>query len=192
MGCLTTTVTFEPSDAFREAIQPPEIAWLFDYWLDRRDGRGVLPRAHFDPTDMPRLLPHLFLMDIERSEGKGAALTFRYRLIGTQVQQAMGEGVQGRLFEDIRHEPMLGYLNRFFGACALNRCAGYGQSHGQGSARYKASYCRLIFPVCSKVDGEVDQILGAWLEVEDERCAVRGRPVWPMASEVLDTMIFCR
>jgi len=43
---------------------------------------GILPgRQHLDPSDIPRLLPHLWLMDVQQ-----APRAYRWRLIGSEAQ----------------------------------------------------------------------------------------------------------
>ena len=53
---------------------------LFEYWDLVRPINRLPSRRHFDPVDIPALLPYLILLDVYRDP-----LRFTFRLIGTQV-----------------------------------------------------------------------------------------------------------
>ena len=79
---------------FRTMIQPSLQRALFDYWCSLwRD--GTMPaRKDIDPIDIPRLLPHVGLIDVL----PGPA--FRYRLIGSAMVDTYKTDFTGReLFE---------------------------------------------------------------------------------------------
>lgn len=59
----------------------PRIAALHRYWQQIAPVGRLPGREHFDPAAVPRLLPHLWLMDVLR-----APLRFRWRLVGTEAQ----------------------------------------------------------------------------------------------------------
>lgn len=67
-----------------ELFSPP-VRQLYDYW------RGIAPvgalpgRQHFDPVDIPNLLPHLWLLDVVRDP-----LRLRCRLVGSGVRSSNG------------------------------------------------------------------------------------------------------
>src|ERR1044072_4742557 len=67
-------------------ITHPGLAQAYAYWDSKRRGRRMPARADLDPTEMPRLLPHLALLDIERSP-----LRFRYRLVGSHIDDVRRE-----------------------------------------------------------------------------------------------------
>ena len=61
-----------------------KIVAIHEYWRRIAPGRGVLPgRQHLDPVDIPRLLPHVWLVDVA-----GVPRRFRARLIGTTLQRS--------------------------------------------------------------------------------------------------------
>ena len=68
---------------------------LFRYWSSkRRDGR--LPsRRGIDPTEIPALLPWLFLTDVL----PGPPARFRFRLVGTRIAAVEGEH-RGRYLDE--------------------------------------------------------------------------------------------
>lgn len=71
-------------------------ATLYRLWLGKgKEGR--LPgRKDFDPAEMPQLLPHLTLFDVEREP-----LRFRIRLVGTGIVAAMGSDTTGRYLDEL-------------------------------------------------------------------------------------------
>jgi hypothetical protein len=72
------------------------IAELYQYWLSLRPVADVLPgRQHFDPTDIPRLLPWIMLVDVERDP-----LRFKHRLVGTENVRVKGYDATGQYLDD--------------------------------------------------------------------------------------------
>jgi hypothetical protein len=61
---------------------------LCRYWLAKRGARSMPARSDIDPADIPALLPHIFL--VHKSDGQ-----FRFRLVGTAVEQQIGRGLTG-------------------------------------------------------------------------------------------------
>lgn len=71
---------------------------LHAYWNGLRPAPDLLPgRQHFDPVDIPALLPYLWLLDVSRDP-----LRFRYRLSGTELVKAMGADFNGKYLDEIR------------------------------------------------------------------------------------------
>jgi hypothetical protein len=81
-----------------EAMEP-EFMQLFDYWC-RQTPEGALPgRQHIDPVDLPpRLLPHLLLLDVDRSAGTPR---FRFRVASTNFTGLLGREVTGSCFDEL-------------------------------------------------------------------------------------------
>lgn len=73
-----------PAEELLNRSLHPKIRGLTEYWVSIRPP-GLLPgRQHFEPLDVPALLPNLWLVDVIR----GAAPRFRYRLVGTNIARA--------------------------------------------------------------------------------------------------------
>lgn len=79
------------------------------YWASKlHDGR--LPgRRDIDPLDIPSLLPHVILLDVERDPWN-----FRFRLIGTNVVYHLSEDWTGHRFSEIGH---MASPSRIFNNC---------------------------------------------------------------------------
>lgn len=63
---------------------------LYRYW-DAKRGAGTVTRRDIDPTEIPRLLPSIALVD-RRDEG------YRWRLMGSRVVSDFGSDLTGQPF----------------------------------------------------------------------------------------------
>jgi hypothetical protein len=72
----------------------------FAYWKSKSAG-GLLPaRADIKPTQIPRLLPNIILLDVLREP----ELDFRYRLMGTRIVEHSSADYTGRRYSEIEHQ----------------------------------------------------------------------------------------
>jgi hypothetical protein len=71
----------------------------YRYWLRIAGGRAMPRRADLDPLDIPRLLPHVMLVEVH---GPGR---YRYRLIGTANDQEHGISATGRYLDEVLPGP---------------------------------------------------------------------------------------
>jgi hypothetical protein len=77
----------------------PLAAKFFAYWLSIHPGAGALPgRQHFDPIDIPDVMPRVWLLDVVRAGGR---LRFRYRLVGTKEVETLQQEVTGLWLDDV-------------------------------------------------------------------------------------------
>ena len=75
----------------------PKVKALHAYWQSIRPEPGLLPgRRHFDPLDIPQLLPNLWMIDV-----CGAPPRFRFRLIGTEIVKFTGRDETGRWLDEV-------------------------------------------------------------------------------------------
>lgn len=77
-------------------FESPEMNEIYTLWLAKRGWRRMPARPDIDPTEIPRLLPNVMLVDVFH-----APLRFRYRLIGTNVVSATGEDRTGKSFDNV-------------------------------------------------------------------------------------------
>jgi hypothetical protein len=68
---------------------------LWAYWRDKRQDRAMPRRRDIDPAEIPRLLPHLQLVE-RAADGR-----FRYRLTGTAVVEAYGQELTGAFVDEV-------------------------------------------------------------------------------------------
>jgi PAS domain len=73
-----------------------KIAALWDYWCGVRVKCGRMPlRSDIDPIDIPKLLPNIWLVDIEPGTGR-----YRYRVVGTAVTRARNNDQTGGYLDE--------------------------------------------------------------------------------------------
>jgi hypothetical protein len=86
------------------ATAHPLIRQAHDYWLSVTPAGDKLPgRQHVDPTAIPKLLSHIWMVDVQQRSSDTADLRFRYRLLGTAVRRITpsGETVTGRWLDEV-------------------------------------------------------------------------------------------
>lgn len=91
-----TDLPYDDSNVVADTLPPGPHRTLHEMW-HARCAPGRLPgRADFDPRDMPSLLPHLTIFDVERDP-----LRFRVRLVGTAIVEATGLDSTGRYLDEL-------------------------------------------------------------------------------------------
>jgi hypothetical protein len=75
-------------------FESAELNEIYAYWLAKKGERRMPSRRDLDPTEIPRLLRNLMLIDVSRDPFR-----FGYRLIGTNVVDATGENRTGKDFD---------------------------------------------------------------------------------------------
>lgn len=78
-----------------EQIRSHRIRRGFEYWLSIRHDAKVPLRSAFDPTDIPKLLPYIYLTEIHHKP-----LRVRYRLVGTRICQVEGWDKTGHWMDE--------------------------------------------------------------------------------------------
>jgi hypothetical protein len=74
----------------------PKIESIVRYWISISPEGSLPGRQHFDPTDIPRMLQDVWLIDVDREP-----LEFSFRLVGTGVAAYFGSDPTGRKLEDV-------------------------------------------------------------------------------------------
>lgn len=80
---------------FRQQLTEPLLLQIYDYWNSLRAGRRMPARKDIDPTQLPRHLPDLMLIDV-----LSKPIRFRYRLIGSRIVEASAENRTGQFFDE--------------------------------------------------------------------------------------------
>jgi len=95
-----------------DEITHPTLVAIYRYWDSKRRGRVMPQRPDIDPTEIARLLPHIFMVDVERDP-----LRFRYRLIGTAICEFLGRDFTGRIVDATNYPPeQAAELQKIYGA----------------------------------------------------------------------------
>ena len=138
-----------------EAIGDPRLAALYRYWDKRRGGREMPSRADIEPTDIPRLLPILLLVDVEPDR------TLRYRLIGTEFVTVARRDVTGRSYAEVfppgaYRDYIFALYDELIGGRLPIYTEGVSPIAGSDRRRYTR---RLMLPLSTDGD-RIDMVLG--------------------------------
>ena len=129
----------------------------YEYWQKKAGGRALPSRSDIDPIEIPRLLPHIMLVDV-----MGPRL-YRYRLVGTEIATAMGVNATGRLVHEmLRDDGYRAYVVDLYNTVVRERRGLYTENifltarHGVTERNTK----RIMLPLSG--DGEtVNMVLAA-------------------------------
>ncbi len=102
--------------AFAARIESPILRDVLAYWQRQRGTRLMPARADIDPMAIPRLLPHVYLIDVI-----AAPRDYRFRLIGSAIAARYGEDNTGRRIGEVFSEPSLSLARRIFGTVVEER-----------------------------------------------------------------------
>jgi hypothetical protein len=95
----------------------------FDYWRQAAADRAMPSRRDLDPIDIPRLLPHVMLVEVH---GPGR---YRYRLIGTANAQEHGLNATGRFLDEVLKGPQYrDHVLGLYDECVRERRPVYSES----------------------------------------------------------------
>ena len=135
----------------------PSLQRLYEYWKAIHPPLGVPGRQEFDPGAVPDLLPHLWMLDVQREPFR-----LRYRLVGTSILCSARGGLTGQWLDDVRPESrdIPGYFDRHRAVVETKIPSWrYGTSHFHHDVAF-ASLENLFLPLAG--DGQhVDMILAA-------------------------------
>ena len=100
-GSYLTAGDFADAPAASEAspITDPRLCEAYDYWRRKVAGSAIPRRSDIDPTEIPKLLPDVMLVDV-LPQGR-----YRYRLIGTENAVAQGMNATGRYLDEVLPGP---------------------------------------------------------------------------------------
>lgn len=134
--------------AFRDVIYTEQNRAIFDYWSSRRSGKAAPMRGEIDPTDIPKLLRHIYMWQLG-SDG----MTLTGRLFGTAYTDFAGADFRGRTFEQAHQQsnPLLFDRLRAGHLRCLRDCDPYVvvRTNHAFNRRYRA-YEGMILPVADE------------------------------------------
>ena len=95
---------------------------LYAYWRQKAANRSLPSRADLDPVEIPKLLPHIMLIDVLPSGG------YHYRLIGTENARAHGINATGRSLDEVLPGPdYKAHVIALYDECVRTRRALYSE-----------------------------------------------------------------
>lgn len=132
-----------------DSIDDPLIKEAYRYWLRKVGGRSVPSRRDLDPTEIPKLLPHVMLVEVHEG-GR-----YRYRLIGTENVSEHGVDATGRYLDEVLPGPEYkAHVLRLYDKCVLERRPVYSESLFLSPVGYKPErHLKVLFIPLSD-DGE--------------------------------------
>lgn len=89
------TATPPQGVCYLEAPRHPGAAALAAYWESKRAGRAMPDRAEILPSEMVRLLPHIFISELLESG------EYRFRIFGTALVDLFGREMTGKRLLDL-------------------------------------------------------------------------------------------
>ena len=141
-------VTALPRDAHAD------IKTLYDYWLSISPNGRLPGRKHFDPVDVPSLLPNLWLIEVHRDP-----LRFWRRTVGSKIEEFAGRNLTGGWVGDQLNGPRLSGVQSFMIDVVKTKRPSW--RRGKSLIRFEKEFAeleRLYLPMAA--DGEtVDMIL---------------------------------
>lgn len=90
MGFSLRVVEAEPGQLDRKLQR------LLDYWQEKRGEREMPARADIDASEIPDLLPNIYLIDVSYDPN-----IFRFRLAGTEIIRLFSEEVSGKTTDQL-------------------------------------------------------------------------------------------
>ena len=89
-------------------VTHPVLNNLYSYWISRCGKRRCPARSDLDPVDIPRLLPHIVIVDVGQESS-----TFRIRLAGTEVVRWNDKEITGTRIEDVQNSEILAIIEEY-------------------------------------------------------------------------------
>ncbi|WP_341702305.1 PAS domain-containing protein [Ferrovibrio sp.] len=140
------------------------------YWHGIAPAAGLLPgRQHVDPTAIPRLLPHVWLMEVHPPAPGGQIPRFRFRLVGSHVDLGFGEAKTGRWLDEFEPEfNSDAAMNGAWVACVRHATPAYRRGRPRFRFNHNAVELeRMILPLAAN-GHDVDMLFGTTI-FYDER-----------------------
>jgi len=158
--------------AFRAQLVVPEQRQLYDYWLDKAAGRKMPTRADILPTQIPRILPSISLVDIEPELGRS-----RVRLAGTRLREIYDREITGMCIEDLDWGDKRDYWLASYRRTVESAVPTQGIIRGPRIHKEHLVQYWLKLPLCSDDSGQIkillcyDYFMPASERLEDQRLA---------------------
>lgn len=139
--------------AFRAQLVMQGQRELFDYWLGSAGGRRMPARSDLDPFKVPRLLPHIGLIDVKDGIDQAS-----FRLAGTRLHDIYGQEITGKRAGEVFCGDQADYWRRIHTGLVTRGGPLSGVVRGPAKGRDHIVLFWLRLPL-SEDGGRVDRIL---------------------------------
>ena len=139
--------------AFRAQLVTQGQREVFDYWLRSAGQRPMPARSDLDPLKVPRLLPHLGLIDLRDGVDQGL-----FKLAGTRLRDIYGQEVTGKRIDEVFSGDRATYWRRIHRWVTEKGFPAHGVVRGPTQGRDHVVLFWLRLPL-SEDGGQVDRIL---------------------------------
>lgn len=131
----------------QDSIEEERLSRFYAYWAGRAPCTGWPRRRDIDPLDMPDLLAYLMLVEVHGER-------YRYRLVGTQVTDALGMDPTGRFMDELPADaPFTGLMKRIHDAVARAGGPVYARSRHVTPRGTLRSCGRVLCPLADDAGG---------------------------------------
>ncbi|GAB4370020.1 MAG: hypothetical protein Kow00114_30110 [Kiloniellaceae bacterium] len=142
------------AERFLEQVDDERLVAAYRYWDALRGTRFAPAYAEVDPVDIPKLLRHLLVIEVEPS---ASGRRYRYRLCGTAVEEHFGIAMRGHYIDTLMQGSYRSYIEGLYDRLVERRCPVYSVSTYDDRMMQTK---RLMLPLSS--DGvQVDKVLAA-------------------------------
>jgi hypothetical protein len=139
--------------AFRAQLVTQGERELFDYWLRSAGAKSMPARSDLDPLMVPRLLPHLGLIDVGNGLDQAS-----FRLAGTKLRDVYGQEITGKRLDEVFSGDRAAYWRRVHERVMRLGRPLHGVVQGPAEGRDHILLFWLRLPL-SEDGGRVDRIL---------------------------------
>lgn len=139
---------------FAEKIDEDDLRQLYFYWLSKKTSRFPPRRAAIDPAEIRRLLPALFIIEVDHEQER-----FRYRLAGADVEALVQARLHGCWLDEALRSPLREFFDEGFCIAAFGRKVHYRRNTLHLAGRPYIRYSRLLLPL-SEAGDQIDHLLG--------------------------------
>lgn len=147
---------------FEKLIRSPSLRDFFDMWNGLRHGRAGPSRADFRPEEFAEWWPSMFLVELDTGDSIGG---FRYRLVGTRLENWVGRNLTGAMIEQPTAEGLGVSCYHAYRKCWDQRIPGYELIRVKSGLEKTAEFERLVLPLCD-LEGRMEMLLGC-ARIED-------------------------
>jgi hypothetical protein len=131
-----------PEDWELPVNPPAELKTLLEYWDGKRTGRAMPLRSEIDPTEFPKLLRGICILELEFDLDQFQRAKFR--LAGTDLYEMIGFEVTGKYVDEIVSTEVYAEISSQFDRCIRSRAPVYRRFKWQGAVNSEIIYERAI------------------------------------------------